>query len=67
LQRFESYGCSRLVLTKIDRCGRLGPTVNAICESDLPLGFFGAGDRIPQDIEPASPRKLAALLLRRMH
>lgn len=67
MQRFEVYGCSRLVLTKIDQCGRLGSILNAICESELPLGFFGSGDRIPQDIEPASARKLAALLLRRMH
>jgi flagellar biosynthesis GTPase FlhF len=67
LQRFDVYGCSRLVLTKLDQCGRLGGVINAIAESDLPLGFFGCGDRIPQDIEPASARRLASLLLRKMH
>jgi flagellar biosynthesis protein FlhF len=66
-QRFDSLGATRIVLSKIDQNGLLGATLNVAHECEVPIGFLSGGDRIPQDIEPASARRIAGLLLRRMH
>jgi flagellar biosynthesis protein FlhF len=66
-QRYDGLGATRMVLSKIDENGLLGAILNVAHECEIPVGFISAGDRIPQDIEPASARRIAALLLRRMH
>jgi flagellar biosynthesis GTPase FlhF len=58
---------SRMLVTKVDESGYLGPVLNACFRSKLPIGFIGTGQRVPEDIEPASPRRLAWMLMRRMH
>lgn len=48
-------GC---ILTKIDEAATLGPILSAIIESGLPLAYTSAGQRVPDDIEPANARRL---------
>ena len=64
---FERLEPSRLILTKLDETGFIGPVLNIAHESGLPLAFFTAGQRVPEDIEPASARRLAWMLSRTMH
>jgi flagellar biosynthesis protein FlhF len=64
---YARLGCSRAIVTKIDESGFLGPVLNVVYGSDLPLAFFTMGQRVPEDVEPASARRLAWMLMRRMH
>ncbi len=64
---YTRLGCSRVIITKIDESGYLGPVLNVAHETDLPLAFFAMGQRVPEDVEPASARRLAWMLMRRMH
>jgi flagellar biosynthesis GTPase FlhF len=64
---YRRFDCSRIILTKVDQAGYLGPAINEIHRSGLPLGFVTGGGRVSDEIEPASARRLAWLLLRQMH
>ena len=54
----------RLVVTQLDRCGYSGPLVQGLLEVAKPVAFFGIGERVPQDVEPAAARRLARMLTR---
>lgn len=62
--RYNSFGFERMVITNIDRCGYSGPLVQGLLEVAKPLAFFGIGERVPNDIEPAAARRLARMLTR---
>ncbi len=64
---YSRLGCTRSLVTKVDESGHLGPVINTLFRSGLPLSFLTTGQRVPEDIEPASPRRLAWMLMRRMH
>jgi flagellar biosynthesis protein FlhF len=64
---YSRLGCSRAIITKIDESGYLGPVLNVLHSSELPLAFLTMGQRVPEDVEPASARRLAWMLMRRMH
>lgn len=62
LEAFGRLGCRRIVLSKIDESGYIGPVLNSLMRSDGSLAFFTTGQRVPEDIEPASARRLAWML-----
>lgn len=62
----ESFGAlplSRLLFTKLDESSLFGSIVNLQIENKLPLSYFTRGQRVPEDIEPASGKKVAELIL----
>jgi flagellar biosynthesis GTPase FlhF len=67
VKAYSRLGCTRTIVTKIDESGYLGPLLNVVHQTDLPLAFFTMGQRVPEDVEPASARRLAWMLMRRMH
>jgi len=62
--RYDAYGVRRLAVTHLDRCGYSGPLVQGLLEVAKPLAFFGVGERVPNDVEPAAARRLARMLTR---
>ncbi len=64
VNRFEPVRPTCIAFSRVDDGRRLGELVTATAASRLPLAFITNGHRIPEDIEDASPRGLAALLLR---
>jgi flagellar biosynthesis protein FlhF len=62
-RRFALVPLNGLVLTKLDEASRFGPSFNLACRSALPLVFFTTGQEVPDDLEPARPQRLAALVL----
>jgi len=66
-QAYRRFDCSRLIITKVDQTGFLGPALNEAHRSGMPLGFVTGGARVSDEVEPASARRLAWLLLRQMH
>jgi flagellar biosynthesis protein FlhF len=49
------------ILTKVDEAPAVG-ALETLWRQDLPLAFFGTGRRIPQDLETASPERMAEWL-----
>ncbi|MCO6430360.1 MAG: hypothetical protein J5J00_05815 [Deltaproteobacteria bacterium] len=64
---FGQVGIDRTVITKIDETGYLGPALNSAYRCGKPLAFLTTGQRVPEDIEPASYKRLAWMLKRTLH
>ena len=64
---FEAVDYSRIILSKVDESGFIGPVLNTAHELEKPIAFITTGQRVPEDIEPASARRLGWMLTRAMH
>lgn len=58
LQDYASLPLSGCILTKLDECGRLGDSLSAVMQAQLPIAFTTSGMRIPEDLECADALKL---------
>ena len=67
VKRFSHVGFDRIIVSKLDESGYVTPVFNAVKSSGKPLAFLTNGQRVPEDIEPASHRKIAGLLARTLH
>jgi flagellar biosynthesis protein FlhF len=62
----ESFGDARpdrVVLTRVDEADGIGPLFEALRSRDLAISYLGTGQRVPEDLERATPPALAAFLL----
>jgi flagellar biosynthesis protein FlhF len=64
LAAYDDARPDRLVITKVDEADSLAPLLNVAAERRLPVSYLTAGQRVPEDLEPATPASLAAALLR---
>ncbi len=62
LNRFRVFQVSKVVFTKIDECESVGNMVNLLMKDNLQIAYFTTGQRVPEDIEIATPAKLADLI-----
>jgi flagellar biosynthesis protein FlhF len=62
-RRFAEVGATALVLTKLDEAAGLGNLLPLLRASRLPLSYLTNGQKVPDDIEPASADRLAGLIL----
>jgi flagellar biosynthesis protein FlhF len=63
---FDDYQFARpdrVLLTKLDETESLSPLVHVLRERRLPISYICAGQRVPEDVEPATPPVLAACVL----
>lgn len=60
--RYAIFQPSKLLFTRIDETERFGAIVNQASRLQLPVSFLACGQQIPDDLEPASKEKIAALL-----
>ncbi len=60
---FGPFHLTGLVITKLDETGSFGSAFNFTWRSRLPLVYFTAGRRIPDDLQPAQSSRLVDLLL----
>lgn len=61
---FSVLPITRLLFTKLDESESYGCIVNAQVRNKYPLSYFTTGQKVPEDIEVATARKLANLVLR---
>jgi flagellar biosynthesis GTPase FlhF len=54
----------RLVITKLDEAETLSPLIPVFTERGIPISYFTAGQRVPDDLARATPMLLAAAVLR---
>jgi flagellar biosynthesis protein FlhF len=54
---------TRVVFTKLDEEDRLAPLIDGLRTRDLVVSYLTAGQRVPEDLEPATPARLASWVL----
>ncbi len=62
-QRFTAIGATSLILTKLDEATGLGSVLPMLRSSGLPLSYLTNGQNVPDDIETAEARRVAAMIL----
>lgn len=60
---FQGFAPHRLLFTKLDETGSFGPILNEAVRTGKPLSFFSTGQRIPEDLQAVTPRRLSELIL----
>jgi flagellar biosynthesis protein FlhF len=62
-QRFEPLKPGRLLFTKLDETSTYGPLLSTLVRVKRPLSYLGTGQEVPQDLELATSRRVADLIL----
>src|SRR6056297_2983794 len=62
LQQFEPFHYNAVVLTKLDETMRVGNLISALYEKGKTLSYLTDGQRVPEDIQRASPLRLLKTL-----
>ncbi|HEX4949838.1 MAG TPA: flagellar biosynthesis protein FlhF [Blastocatellia bacterium] len=64
VRQFSIFGPNQLILTKMDETTRPGAAVSVAGDSGLPLAYLCSGQRVPEDLERATPLSFAARVVR---
>ena len=64
LEKFSVCEPDRVIFTKTDETSSVGMILNLLANRDIALSFLTNGQSVPDDITPATPEKLAEILLR---
>jgi flagellar biosynthesis protein FlhF len=62
-ERFAAVGVTSLLLTKLDEATGLGHIIPVVRSCQFPLSYVTNGQNVPDDIEPAEPRRLTRTVL----
>jgi flagellar biosynthesis protein FlhF len=60
---YEMFAPQKLLFTKLDETGTFGPILNQAIRTGKALSYFTSGQRIPEDLETATRRRLTELVL----
>ena len=63
INRLEGFDQRRLLFTRLDETGAVGNLLNILVQSHLPLSYVSDGQKIPDDIRPASLKRLVRILM----
>jgi flagellar biosynthesis protein FlhF len=63
LNRFMTLPVKSLIFSKLDETTQYGSVFNVLHQTGLPLSYVSTGQRVPEDLEVATPKLLADLLL----
>ncbi len=63
ISHFRDININSLIFTKLDETVRLGGIVNQLVRFNYPVSYLGTGQRVPEDIEPATQKRLLSFLL----
>jgi flagellar biosynthesis protein FlhF len=66
VSRFGVLPISSMLFTKLDESMSFGCIVNTHLRTKMPLSYFTTGQRVPEDIETATPQRVADLVVREM-
>ncbi|HNT33947.1 MAG TPA: flagellar biosynthesis protein FlhF [bacterium] len=63
ITRFELVPLSSLIITKTDESNSFGAIASLLKEVSLPVSYLTTGQNVPEDIEKATPDRLARLFV----
>jgi flagellar biosynthesis protein FlhF len=61
--RYSALPLTSLVISKLDEANNFGNVYNLMQTTRLPFSYFTVGQNVPEDIELATPERVADLLL----
>ncbi|OGU10265.1 MAG: flagellar biosynthesis protein FlhF [Geobacteraceae bacterium GWC2_58_44] len=61
---FGTLPVTRLLFTKLDESKSFGCIVDTYLKHKMPLSYFSTGQKVPEDIEVATARKLASMVVK---
>lgn len=59
---FRMFAPAKLVFTHVDETNSFGSLLSLSARTGMPVSFLSTGQRVPEDLEPAERRALAALV-----
>ena len=63
IDRFMTLPVKSLIFSKLDETTQYGSLFNVLQRTGLPLSYLSTGQRVPEDLEVATPKLLAEVLL----
>jgi flagellar biosynthesis protein FlhF len=60
---FHIFRPKKLIFTRLDETGSFGPILSEAARTERPISFFSTGQRIPEDLEEATSKRLIELIL----
>jgi flagellar biosynthesis protein FlhF len=63
VERFRPLQPTSLVFTKLDESSTYGMILGTVLHEQIPISYFTTGQRVPEDIEVATPERLVDLIL----
>jgi flagellar biosynthesis protein FlhF len=63
VERFEIFRPGKLLFTRLDETGTLGPLLNEASRTQKPISFLSRGQQIPEHLEPATKGAILSVLL----
>jgi flagellar biosynthesis protein FlhF len=63
LRRFRPLDYRRVLVTKLDEVRTYGPLLGLALQHQLVISYLSTGQEVPDDLEAATPRRLASLLV----
>ncbi|MEW6056948.1 MAG: flagellar biosynthesis protein FlhF [Bdellovibrionota bacterium] len=63
ITRFKVFNPTGLIFSKLDESATFGCIYNVAVKTGAPLTYFTVGQRVPEDLEPASRERVADLIL----
>ena len=64
IEKLSVIDISSVIISKIDEAATLGGTLSVLSEMGVPISYVANGQKIPDDIEPATSKKLVENLLK---
>ncbi|MGD9849780.1 MAG: flagellar biosynthesis protein FlhF [Nitrospirales bacterium] len=61
IRRYQSLPIHRIIWTKLDEVATYGTVFNVLAQAGIPASFLSAGQRVPEDLEVATRRRLVEL------
>lgn len=67
IDRFSCLPVESYVCTKLDETEALLPLFNQLVPRRRPLSYLTGGQRVPEDLEPATKSRIAQLIIKQIH
>jgi flagellar biosynthesis protein FlhF len=65
-EQYDVFQPSKLLFTRLDETETFGPILNQSIRMGKPVSFLSCGQRIPEDLEPATQELILDLVLKRL-
>ncbi len=63
VKRFGALDLKSLIFTKLDECESFGALLNVHTKNNYPLSYLTDGQKVPEDLMIADPKKIAGLIM----
>ena len=60
---YQIFRPSKLLFTRLDETGSFGQIVSQAARTGIPVSFFAWGQRVPEDLEPATRERVVDLVM----